>query len=110
MPEEIGETEAAIDGYEQSRESADKFIALVEKNENFDMLTTPGHKHYNCNTIYTAALRHAYKPCFSKCTKKSSHSCFLNAYPRRTKPNYFSALCKSSLARSKTSTAAKRIS
>ena len=37
--EEIKEIETAIDGYEQSRKSADKFIALVEKYENFDTLT-----------------------------------------------------------------------
>jgi hypothetical protein len=39
--EEIKGIEAAIDGYEQSRKSADKFIALIEKYENFDTLTTP---------------------------------------------------------------------
>lgn len=41
LSEEIKGLEAAIDGYEQSRKSADKFIALVEKYENFDTLTTP---------------------------------------------------------------------
>lgn len=41
LSEEIKALEAAIDGYEQSRKSADKFIALVEKYENFDTLTTP---------------------------------------------------------------------
>jgi site-specific DNA recombinase len=38
---EIAELEAALTCYEQSRKSADKFIALVEKYENFDTLTTP---------------------------------------------------------------------
>ena len=37
---EIAELEKAIDGYEQSRKSAEKFIALVDKYENFDNLTT----------------------------------------------------------------------
>lgn len=41
LSDEIKGLEAAIDGYEQSRKSADKFIALVEKYENFDTLTTP---------------------------------------------------------------------
>lgn len=39
--EEIKGIETAIDGYEQSRKSADKFIALIEKYENFDTMTTP---------------------------------------------------------------------
>jgi len=38
--EEIKGIKTAIDGYEQSRKSADKFIALVEKYENFDTMTT----------------------------------------------------------------------
>ena len=37
---EIVELEKAIAGYEQSRKSAEKFIALVDKYENFDNLTT----------------------------------------------------------------------
>ena len=37
---EITELEKAITGYEQSRKSAEKFIALVDKYENFDNLTT----------------------------------------------------------------------
>ena len=37
---EIAELEKAIAGYEQSRKSAEKFIALVDKYENFDNLTT----------------------------------------------------------------------
>lgn len=37
---EITELEKAIAGYEQSRKSAEKFIALVDKYENFDNLTT----------------------------------------------------------------------
>lgn len=41
MYEEIKGIETAIDGYEQSRKSADKFIALIEKYENFVTLTTP---------------------------------------------------------------------
>jgi site-specific DNA recombinase len=41
LSDEIKGLEAAIDGYEQSRKSTDKFIALVEKYENFDTLTTP---------------------------------------------------------------------
>ena len=41
LSDEIKGLEAAIDGYEQSRKSADKFIALVEKYESFDTLTTP---------------------------------------------------------------------
>ncbi len=41
LSEEIKALESAIDGYEQSRKSADKFIALVEKYENFDTLATP---------------------------------------------------------------------
>ena len=41
LSEEIAGLEAAISGYEKSRKSADKFIALVEKYENFDTLTTP---------------------------------------------------------------------
>ena len=39
LSEEIAGLEAAIGGYEKSRKSADKFIALVEKYENFDTLT-----------------------------------------------------------------------
>ena len=39
MSVEIKGLEAAINGYEKSRKSADKFIALVEKYENFDTLT-----------------------------------------------------------------------
>ena len=37
---EIAELEKAIVGYEQSRKSAEKFIALVDKYEDFDKLTT----------------------------------------------------------------------
>ena len=40
LSKEIAEIEAAVNGYENSRKSADKFIALVEKYENFDTLTT----------------------------------------------------------------------
>ena len=36
---EITELEKAVTGYEQSRKSAEKFIALIDKYENFDMLT-----------------------------------------------------------------------
>ena len=38
MPE-IVELEKAVTGYEQSRKSAEKFIALIDKYENFDTLT-----------------------------------------------------------------------
>ncbi len=38
---EIAGLETALANYEKSRKSADKFIALVEKYENFDTLTTP---------------------------------------------------------------------
>lgn len=38
---EITGLETALANYEKSRKSADKFIALVEKYENFDTLTTP---------------------------------------------------------------------
>jgi hypothetical protein len=41
LSEEIKGLEAAISGHEKSRKSADKFIALIEKYENFDTLTTP---------------------------------------------------------------------
>lgn len=41
LSKEIAEIEAAINGYEKSRKSADKFIALVGKYENFDTMTTP---------------------------------------------------------------------
>ena len=34
-----GELEKAVTGYEQSRKSAEKFIALIDKYENFDTLT-----------------------------------------------------------------------
>jgi len=37
---EIAELEKSIDGYEKNRKSADKFIALIDKYENFDTLTT----------------------------------------------------------------------
>ena len=37
---EIAELEKAIVGYEQSRKSAEKFITLVDKYEDFDKLTT----------------------------------------------------------------------
>jgi hypothetical protein len=40
LSEEIKEIETAISGYEKGRKSADKFIALIEKYENFDTLTT----------------------------------------------------------------------
>lgn len=36
---EIMELEKAVTGYEQSRKSAEKFIALIDKYENFDTLT-----------------------------------------------------------------------
>ena len=36
---EITELENAVTGYEQSRKSAEKFIALIDKYENFDTLT-----------------------------------------------------------------------
>ena len=36
---EITELEKAVTGYEQSRKSAEKFIALIDKYENFDRLT-----------------------------------------------------------------------
>ena len=36
---EIAELEKAVTGYEQSQKSAEKFIALIDKYENFDMLT-----------------------------------------------------------------------
>ena len=36
---EIMELETAVTGYEQSRKSAEKFIALIDKYENFDTLT-----------------------------------------------------------------------
>ena len=36
---EIAEQEKAVTGYEQSRKSAEKFIALIDKYENFDTLT-----------------------------------------------------------------------
>ena len=36
---EIAELEKAVTGYEQSQKSAEKFIALVDKYENFDTLT-----------------------------------------------------------------------
>jgi DNA invertase Pin-like site-specific DNA recombinase len=40
LSEEIEGIETALNGYEKSRKSADKFIALVAKYENFDTLTT----------------------------------------------------------------------
>jgi len=39
LSKEIAEIEAALCKHEQSRKSADKFIALVEKYENFDTMT-----------------------------------------------------------------------
>ncbi len=36
---EIVELEKAVTGYEQSQKSAEKFIALIDKYENFDTLT-----------------------------------------------------------------------
>ena len=36
---EIAELEKAVTGYEQSQKSAEKFIALIDKYENFDILT-----------------------------------------------------------------------
>ena len=36
---EIAELEKAVTGYEQSRKSAEKFVALIDKYENFDTLT-----------------------------------------------------------------------
>ena len=39
LNEEITELEKAVTGYEQSRKSAEKFIALIDKYENFDTLT-----------------------------------------------------------------------
>lgn len=36
---EIAELEKAVTGYEQSRKAAEKFIALIDKYENFDTLT-----------------------------------------------------------------------
>ncbi len=40
LADEIAEIEVTINGYEQSRKSADKFIALVEKYENYETLAT----------------------------------------------------------------------
>ena len=40
LSSEITELEKTIAGYEQSRKSAEKFISLVDKYENFDNLTT----------------------------------------------------------------------
>ena len=40
LSEEIKGLEIAVNSYEKTRKSADKFIALVEKYENFDTLTT----------------------------------------------------------------------
>ena len=37
---EIGELEKAISGFEQSRKSAEKFIALIDKYQDFDTMTT----------------------------------------------------------------------
>ena len=37
---EIVQLEKAVSGYEQNRKSAERFIALIDKYENFDMLTT----------------------------------------------------------------------
>lgn len=39
LNEEITELEKAVSGYDQSRKSAEKFIALIDKYENFDTLT-----------------------------------------------------------------------
>ena len=39
LSDEIAELEKAVTGYEQSRKSAEKFIALIDKYENFDTLT-----------------------------------------------------------------------
>ena len=41
---EIAELEKAVTGYEQSQKSAEKFIALIDKYENFDTLTNTIHK------------------------------------------------------------------
>ena len=41
---EIAELEKAVTGYEQSQTSAEKFIALIDKYENFDTLTNTIHK------------------------------------------------------------------
>jgi site-specific DNA recombinase len=40
LSEEIKELQAAINGFKKSRKSADKFIALIDKYENYDTLTT----------------------------------------------------------------------
>ena len=40
---EIAELEKAVTGYEQSQKSAEKFIALIDKYENFDTLTNTMH-------------------------------------------------------------------
>ena len=37
---EIAELEATIEGFEQGKKSAEKFIAMIEKYQNFDTLTT----------------------------------------------------------------------
>ncbi len=37
---EIVQLEKAVSGYEQNRKSAERFIALIDKYENFDTLTT----------------------------------------------------------------------
>ena len=43
---EITELEKAVTGYEQSRKSAEKFIALIDKYENFDTLTNTMLKEF----------------------------------------------------------------
>jgi DNA invertase Pin-like site-specific DNA recombinase len=40
LSKEISELENAVDNFDKYRKSADKFIALIEKYENFDTLTT----------------------------------------------------------------------
>jgi hypothetical protein len=68
LSKEISEMEAAINGYEKSRKCADKFIALVEKYENFDTLTTPllfefVEKIGSLNLAGQKTRLHMYEPC-----------------------------------------------
>ncbi|MBN2929909.1 MAG: recombinase family protein [Eubacterium sp.] len=56
---EIAELEKAVTGYEQSQKSAEKFIALIDKYENFDTLTNTMLPHM----METAGVTEELKAC-----------------------------------------------
>ncbi len=78
---EIAELEKAVTGYEQSQKSAEKFIALIDKYENFDTLTNtmlneskrqPGHHAGGLKSTSIFLGRYIHRPFFHEPLEKGS--------------------------------------